>query len=133
MARWATVAEAAEYIKASEGTLYNEISKGSDLGNLFIKKDGLKRLVDLDELDKYLKEGNSVVWCHLLKDGKVERQGELISTDDGYYVIKQYSFVTGFPTEVADFPMDKYDVVTYRSDDEMQRAFDKMEEARRNG
>jgi excisionase family DNA binding protein len=56
MARWVTVTEAAKYLKTSRSALYNEISRGSSLGLFFKKKDGLKRLADLDAIDAWLND-----------------------------------------------------------------------------
>jgi len=58
MARWATIKEAAEYMRMSEQTIYNAISRNKPLGSLFKLAPDCRRLADLDEVDAYLKGGS---------------------------------------------------------------------------
>ena len=38
-------------------------------------------------------------FIHMVEDGKIECQGEVIaSPEPGYYLIQLYSWITGFPT-----------------------------------
>ena len=55
MANWATIEEAAKHLRMAAGSLRNKISKDESFAKLFIDKDGFKRIVDLDDLDLYLK------------------------------------------------------------------------------
>ena len=57
MARWATVKETAEYMRMSEQTIYNAISRKKPLGKLFKIAQDCRRVADLDEVDAYLKGG----------------------------------------------------------------------------
>lgn len=57
MARWATVEEAAEYLRVHKGTLHNMISKNEGVGRLF-KRGGPRLIVDLDDVDKLVKNGD---------------------------------------------------------------------------
>ena len=54
MARWATVDEAAEYLRVHKNTLYNEINKKKGVGLLF--REGPRLVIDLDEADELLKK-----------------------------------------------------------------------------
>jgi excisionase family DNA binding protein len=55
MARWATVNEAAEYMRVKPQTVYNWINKEKGIGKLFYQADGCTRRVDLDDVDKLMK------------------------------------------------------------------------------
>ena len=55
MARWATVKEAAEYMRIQEQTIRNAIHKKEPLGLLFHKPQGGRVVVDLDNIDSFVR------------------------------------------------------------------------------
>ena len=63
MTKWATIEEAAEYLRVSRQTIYKAINKGHALGLLFYKVDGCNYLASIDELDSYVKGGNKVQYA----------------------------------------------------------------------
>jgi len=58
MPRWATVQEVAVYLRCNPKTIYNAIYDRKPLGKLFVNEPGVKRIVDLDEVDALLKGGS---------------------------------------------------------------------------
>jgi hypothetical protein len=54
-ARWATLKEAAVYMRCSDQHLYNSIYRKTKLGELFTKGEYSKRVVDLNLIDSYLR------------------------------------------------------------------------------
>ena len=57
MPRWATIKEAADYMRIKPGTIYNAVSQETELGRLFKKATGCNPVADLDEVDEYLRSG----------------------------------------------------------------------------
>ena len=58
MAKWISVKEAAEHMGIHPNSIYNAISKGEKLGDLFYQIPGTTtRRADLDEVDSYIKGG----------------------------------------------------------------------------
>lgn len=59
MAKWVSIKQAADYMGLHPASIYNAISRGEKLGELFYKLPGTgTRRASIEEIDLYMKGGN---------------------------------------------------------------------------
>lgn len=79
------------------------------------------------EAAKKNKTGLVGMWVHILKNGKIENQLQIIKElSEDRYLLQYYSFIDGTPTKSKIFSLEQMaDFVFYSNDKEMRYAYHK--------